>query len=467
MRISFWKRLTTIFIQVAVFAGLAGLIEGGARIYEAFNPRPRERMAMSLEPYVMFSQHGPQHGTMWYDTIRGRDLRSKMNFNNWGMAQDFNYELVPDTDYLQRHGKHSDERLVVLTGASVVMSVGATSDENTLSAQLQRHLNEKSEGVRYRVINIAMGSWLAYQQFVALSLFAMPLNPDWIVSLDGINDASAPCVFGSGAVNPMEWPMLLYMTHGGTGISSPFLATLARHSALVRLMSGLRADEQTGTPSELVIDNTDYNSRFVVKLANLTTEVEDKQVPFYLNAERDILSLFNRANIMLTTQPLYADNAAAPSYRAAVGPGGGDPAAVEHELDKYMAAHKNEPCAPRGKLDVVGERPAWPTESMDGRDAQLRGYFMARSASRLAALVEAAQKADRTRHIIYRNVEGALPYEDKLRRKFFIDYVHFTNLGHDRVAEFLAENILAAERGLPFDFASFARRSEELAAAAP
>jgi hypothetical protein len=116
-----------------------------------------------------------------------------------------------------------------------------------------------------------------------------------------------------------------------------------------------------------------------------------------------------------------------------------------------MEAHKNDPCAPRAKLD----------------DARLRGYFMARSAPRLAALVEAAQKVDRTRHIIYRNVEGALPYEDKLRRKFFVDYVHFTDLGHDRVAEFFAENILAAERGEPFDFASFARRSEELAAAAP
>lgn len=421
---------------------------------------------MSLEPYVMFSQRGPQHGTMWYDTIRHRDLLTKMNFNNWGMAQDFDYELVPDADYIRRHGKHPGERLVVLTGASVVMSVGATSDENTLSAQLQRHLNEKSEGVRYRVINIAMGSWLAYQEFVALSLFATPLDPDWIVALDGINDASAPCVLGSGAANPMEWPMLLYMTHGGTGISSPLLATLARHSALVRLMSGLRADEQTKTSSQLMIDNTDDNWRSVVKLANLTADVEDKQVPFYLNAERDILSLFNRANIMLTTQPLYADNAAAPSYRAAVGPGGGDPAAVEHELDQYMEAHKNEPCAPHGKRDVVAAWPSWHIESLYGRDAELREYFMARSASRLAALVDAAQKNDRTRHIIYRNVEGALPYEENLRRKFFIDYVHFTNLGHDRVAEFLADNILAADRGAPFDFASFARRSKELAAAA-
>ncbi|MBV8752186.1 MAG: hypothetical protein JO328_04920 [Hyphomicrobiales bacterium] len=412
---------------------------------------------MSLQPYWIFSQRWADGG-FWHDKIREKDIPTTMHFNNWGFAQDFDYELVPDADYLRRYGKHPGERLVVLTGASVVLSVGATSDENTISAQLQRHLNEKSGGVRYRVINIAMGSWLAYQEFVAISLFAMPLNPDWIVTFDGINDASAPCLFGSGAVNPMEWPKLLYLTYGGTGISSPLLGTLARHSALVRLMSGLRPDEAAGglrKPADadhLMVDNTETDWQFSVRLDNVTTGVEDKQVSFYLNAERDILSLFNRANIMLTTQPLYDDNPAAPSYRAAVGPtGGADPAAVELELDKYMEAHKNDPCAPRAKLD----------------DARLRGYFMARSATRLAALVDAAQQADRTRRIIYRNAEGALPYEDKLRRKFFVDYVHFTDLGHSRVAEFLAENIIASDRGVPFDFASFARHSQEIAAAAP
>lgn len=459
MRTSFAKRLTTIVIQVAVFVVLVVLVEGGARLYEEFYPRPKARMSMGVRPYFMFSQRWGGGG-FWHDVVNKREIATDMHYNNWGFPQDFDYELVPDADYLRRNGKHAGERLVVITGASVVFSVGASSDQNTLSGQLQRHLNEKSQGVHYRVINMAMASWIAYQEFVALSLFAMPLDPDWIVTLDGINDASAPCVFGSGAANPLEWPKLLYMTYGGTGISSPLLAALARHSAFVRLASGLNPDEASDkwnnerapeAAHQLMVDATETDWRFAVRLANLKADVEDKQVPFYLNAERNILSLFNRANILLTTQPMYADNPAAPSYRAAVGPGGADPAAVEHELDKYMEAHKNEPCAPRAKID----------------DAGLRGYFMARSASRLAALVDAAQKADGTRHIIYRNVEGALPYEDKLRRKFFVDYVHFTDLGHDRVAEFLADNILAAERGVPFDFASFAKRSEEIGAAAP
>lgn len=90
---------------------------------------------------------------------------------------------------------------------------------------------------------------------------------------------------------------------------------------------------------------------------------------------------------------------------------------------------------------------------------------MARSALRLIDFVDEAQKADPSRHIIYKNVEGALPYDIKLRERFFIDNAHLSDLGQDRVAEFFADIVLASERGTPFDFAAFAKRSAELAAA--
>ncbi len=405
---------------------------------------------MSLQPYLMFTIFGqPFQGAVWHDAIRGRDIPSTMHFDNYGFAQDFDFETVPDSDYLRRHGKQPGERLVLITGASVVQSVGATKDENTISAQLERHLNTNSAGVRYRVLNIAMGGWIAYQQFVALSLLGLPLDPDWVVVMDGLNDGDVPCVFGSGATSPMDWPKLLYLTYGGTGEASSPLATIARHSAFVRLMSGLRPETGFLYPGLVVFDDTEADPRFKIKLNGLTAAIQDRQVTFYLDAERDVISLFHRANVLLSTQALFANNTAAPSYRRAFAPGGTAFAAVEAELDHYMDEHKNDQCAPRDKLDAAG----------------LRGYFVARSALRLAELVDATQKSDPMRHIIYRNVEGALPYEDKLREQFFIDHAHLTDLGQDRVAEFFAENILAAEHGTPFDFASFAKRSAELAAA--
>jgi hypothetical protein len=269
--------------------------------------------------------------------------------------------------------------------------------------------------------------------------------------MDGLNDGDVPCVFGSGASYPMDWPQLLYLTYGGTGQPTTPLMTIAHHSAFVRLMSGLPAETRTNSATPVMFDNTESDQRFAVKLSNVTAAAQDSQLDFYLNAERDIIELFHHANVLLSTQPLFADNVAAPSYRRAFAPGGGSFADVDGELDRYMAAHRNDRCAPRDKLDAAG----------------LRGYFVARSALRLAEVVDAAQKSDSGRHIIYRNLEGALPYDSKLREHFFIDHAHFTDLGHDRVAEFLARTILAAEGGSPVDFASFAKRSAELAATSP
>jgi hypothetical protein len=214
----------------------------------------------------------------------------------------------------------------------------------------------------------------------------------------------------------------------------------------VRWISGLNADARARDPRELTFDPSD--KRFFIKLAGLTHAEQDRAVAFYLQAEKNILALFPRANIMLSTQPLYWDNVAAPSYRSAFAPDRTAFDTIKDELDRYMVVHRTDSC----------------DRHVDNSSAYLLGYFMARSALRMIDFVAAEQKADPSRHIFYRNVEGALPYEDKLRIQFFIDNAHFSDLGHDRVAEFFAANILAAERGTSFDFAAFAKRSAEIAA---
>jgi hypothetical protein len=243
---------------------------------------------------------------------------------------------------------------------------------------------------------------------------------------------------------------MLYLTYGGSGrAADPRLDALARRSALIRLVSGLRPDEKPKDPRGLVFDETDSDRRFPIKMAGVTIADQDRQLDFYLQAQRNVLALFQRANVLLSTQPLYGDNSVTPSYRAAFAPGGNAFGAVTTELDRYMAGHGHVSCEQHNNIDNAG----------------VLGYFMGRSALRLVDFAADAQTADSARHIIYRNVEGALPYEAKLREQFFIDNAHFTDLGHDRVAEFFAQNILAAEQGTKFDFAAFARRSAEIAAA--
>lgn len=436
-------------VQIFIFVALLGGVEAGARVFEKLTPRSEIELQLFLQPYIMFARY-PSKGIIWTDIIKHTQVKSAIEFNNYGFAEPFDYPLIPDQSYLSRYGKKPGERIVLITGGSVVHGVGATKNANTISAQLERHLNEKSNDARYRVLNIGMGGWIAYQQFLGLSLFGLPFDPDWIVAMDGHNDGAVPCVHGSGAGNPMGWPKMLYLTYGGTGGSEGSLKieALARHSALVRIISGVRPDQKPKDTRGLVLDDTDTDRNFPVKMASVRVADQDRQLNFYLQAQRNVLALFKRANVMLSTQPLFWDNAAAPTYRAAFAPRGTSFATVNAELDRYMAEHGNISCEKHIKVD----------------NAALLGYFMARSAIRLVEFAADAQQADPARRIIYRNVEGALPYDAKLREQFFIDNAHFSDLGHDRVAEFFADNILAAERGMAFDFAAFAERSAQIAA---
>jgi lysophospholipase L1-like esterase len=445
------KKLT---IQVAIFLALCGLIEGIARLLEKTAARSAIELKLTLQPYRMFSG-GPGRTTAWENYFTKKQIPSSMVFNNYGYAESFDYQLIPDADYLARHGRKPGEKIVLIAGGSTVHGVGATRNENTIAGRLQHHLNEKSAGARYRVLNMGMGSWIADQQFIGLLQFGLPFDPDWIVVMDGHNDGVVPCVHGSGAGNPMEWPTLLYVTYGGTGgRSSPAIETLARHSAAVRWISGMRPDESPKDPRPLVIDNTDPDAlkRFRVKMAGITVAEQDRQVEFYLQAQRNVLALFHRPHVMFSTQPVFWDNTVSPLYRAAFAPGGTAFDALKAELDRFMSKNRNVGCEAYANIQPIA--------------GPVHGYFFARSALRMIDFAADAQAKDPARKIFYRNIEGALPYSDDLRRPFFVDNAHLSDLGQDRVAEFFADSILAAERGTTFDFAAFAKRSADIAAAA-
>lgn len=443
-KINFIKRAA---IQILIFVALCGITEATARLWEYFRRNPDRNLQLYLHPYMMFTAQSGG-GFIWQNIITNTRVPSTVVFNNYGFAERFNYSLIPDAEYLRQHGKKPGERIVLITGGSVVHGVGATSNDNTIAQQLMRHLNERSGEVRYRVLNIGMGSWIAYQQFIGLSLFGLPFDPDWIVIMDGHNDAAVPCAHGSGAGNPLAWPKFLYLTQGGTGgaQASPLVEAMARHSATVRLISGVSPATKNEIPRGLIFDDSDPDKRFLIKMAALKVAEQDKQIEFYLQAQRNVLALFRRANVILSSQPLLYDNAVSPAFRPTFTPGGNAASGLKADLDRYMNEHSNDAC--RSQIA-----------------SQLLGYFMARSALRLTELATEAQATDASRQIIYRNTEAALPLSLKLRERYFIDNAHMSDLGQDLIAEFFAENILAAERGVPFDFVSFAKKTNERAAA--
>src|SRR5262249_25158552 len=98
------------------------------------------------------------------------------------------------------------------------------------------------------------------------------LKPDWVIVMDGHNDAGVPCGQGAGVGTPLGWPTLLYLTRRGSGLpsASPLLETLATHSAIVRLISGIKADAAPRSlSSDLYFDEDNPDKGFRVKTKGL------------------------------------------------------------------------------------------------------------------------------------------------------------------------------------------------------
>jgi hypothetical protein len=99
-----------------------------------------------------------------------------------------------DVDVLNVAPKAACERRIILTGGSGAQGWGARSNANTIARRLEAHLTAASEatGVTVKVFNLAMGSSISHQNFIALNRFGHLIEPDLIVSYSGRNDYRIP-----------------------------------------------------------------------------------------------------------------------------------------------------------------------------------------------------------------------------------------------------------------------------------
>jgi hypothetical protein len=408
-------------------------------------PKATEGLDLTLQPYMMFSVNGHARNLTWRNHETKTDIPSQIRFNNLGFAEAGDFSFPVNDAFVREFGKKPQERLVLITGASVIHGVGATANEKTIAGQLERILNEKQSRQRYRVVNLGMGSWIAYQEFVGLSIFGLPLRPDWIVAMDGANDGSMVCSQGSGPGNPLAWPRMLYLTRGEqrTLYRGPLLQWLVEHSAAARLVTGQGKSAPNEPTGQVYIDDEDPDPRFRMKLRGVTVADVDRQVDFYLQAQGNIVALFSSANVLLSSEPLLHENVVTDAYRKAFDfshsptEREGAKRRLVADLDAYMAKAKDTKCNSK-----VGP----PT----------LGYFMARSASHLeqAASVWSAQASNRS--VLYTNVEMLFPNRYGMRLPNFIDNAHLTDLGQQHIAELFAAQILQTDLGMPFDAARLA-----------
>src|SRR5262249_7992974 len=117
---------------------------------------------------------------------------------------DFNWRFgslgyFGDIDVRHPPAKQKDEIRVILIGGSGAMGQGARTNEDMLYSKLENRLNEllDGSGSRVRVINMAIGGSVLYQNFISLNLWAHPLDPDVILAYTGRNDIWVPFAEGN------------------------------------------------------------------------------------------------------------------------------------------------------------------------------------------------------------------------------------------------------------------------------
>jgi hypothetical protein len=75
---------------------------------------------------------------------------------------------------------------IIILGGSAIFGTNLTSDNKTISAQLENYLHRHGQNVV--CINLAMGGYTSEQEMITLSRIGNRLNPSMVIALDGCND---------------------------------------------------------------------------------------------------------------------------------------------------------------------------------------------------------------------------------------------------------------------------------------
>jgi hypothetical protein len=421
----FATAIGVVAINLVVLAALLGSIEFYFRKWGHEQQNPLSNgLWQTFQPFVMITT-APGDYTSFTNTFSNETYRSTVRTNSLGFNDRREFALTAP------YKKAENERVVLFTGGSVAWGVGATATDRTVAGRMEYWLNSLQNRERYSVINLGMGSWIAFQQFIALQEWGTPFDPDWVVSMDGFNDAGVGCSYSQGPGRPMYFATMQSYIDGYlmSNLHPVFYRgwlenELIKYSAAYRDITGKQyiADNQMFDKGS----NEDYSFRRQIIPTKLSESRE--MLGFYIQAEKGMLRLFPRAHYILSTQPsvnqlsgdfndIYQHPDGSAEHKAA----------MENRmlgLEQYLDQHQNEMC---------GQKNSQPSFT----------YIFSGGAIKLEQLVD-EETAD-GRRVEYYNAGALFPDGRPERIPYFIDTAHLTDDGMDRIGKFYAEKILAAE----------------------
>ena len=362
----------------------------------------------------------------WHNQFNGEYFAAHIVTNSLG------FNDLHEFDYTKPYPKAPNERVVLFTGGSVAWGVGSTTTESTVAGRMQYYLNSMQNPIKYTVINLGMGGYIAYQQYLALELWGECFDPDWVVAMDGFNDAVVGCASSQSVGNPMYYAITqafvtdyLFSTQRPVFYRGWLENELVKYSAAYRALTGKQY-----VPDTVIFDPTSGET-IPARRAIIPTKVgkSRKILAFYLKAEKAMLELFPKARYILSTQPsanqftgdfenIYALPSDSAAHREAM-------AARQAELEKYLTYYQNDMCS------SANIRPSFT-------------YTFVEGAIQLEKLVDEERLGGRD--VAYYNVGAILPNEHADRIPYFIDPAHLTDKGADALGHFYAEQILKADK---------------------
>jgi hypothetical protein len=375
-------------------------------------------------PYVMFVT-APGTYPVWANEFTGQNYPANVVTNAEGFNDPHEF------NYTKPYQKAANERVVVFTGGSVAWGVGATSTAATIAGRMQYYLNTMQNRTKYTVINLGMGSYIAYQQYIALGLWGAPFDPDWVVAMDGFNDSGAGCGYSQGVGNPMYYAITqayitayLYTTQSPVFYRGWIENELIKYSAAYRALTGKQY-----VPDTLVLDSTSSETAEARRAIIPTKMGQSRDIlAFYLKAEQLMLNMFPKARYILSTQPsvnqfsgdfvdIYDSSPESDAHRQAM-------AARDAALEQYLSHYQDQMCT------FSGQQPSFT-------------YIFVEGAIQLERLVDKERAAGRD--VSYYNVGTLFPDSRAERMPYFIDPAHLTDKGADTIGRFYAQKILAAD----------------------
>jgi hypothetical protein len=421
--------LKTILINLVVVLVLLGAVELGFRLMHGGNkPPPPNSLSLYLVPYYMFSNEPHSSYTAWVNMFTNEIIPANV------VANDHGFNDRRGFGFMAPYHKAENERVVLFTGGSSGWGVGSPSAETTVAGRMEYHLNSLQRDLKYTVINLAMGSWIAYQQFIGLELWGAAFHPDWVVSMDGHNDAGVGCSYSQGVMNPLFFPAMQSYVNAylGSGQGRPTFYRgwleneLIKYSVAYRTLTGKTYIHNPQIYDETNKDATREEYRKII----VPTKIGEsrKMLTFYLKAQSAMLGLFPQARYILSTQPMvnqftgdftdaYADMDDIEKHRAAA-------EKRIREVDLYLAANEDKWC------NTETYQPSFV-------------YVYVKGALELERLAEQASAQGRL--VEYHNIGRLFPNDRAERMPFFIDPAHLSEKGADVVGRFYAERILAAD----------------------